>query len=110
MSLENYSSISCGKQGLFYGGLYSDIALLTEFYFQPYINSIPIPFHICAAVGALKKCVEESCWLSCEVMEGWYLALKKRKSFQKFLKNRSGFIPRKLNKIKITRQSNYIVE
>lgn len=63
--------------------------------------------HICVAVGALRKCVEkDSCWLSCVAMVGQYLALKKKKSFQRFLENTPGFIPHKLNNIKIIRQSN----
>lgn len=76
VSLENCSSISYGKQGLFYCGLFLDIALLMEFYFVHCIGSVSLSFfpaHICCCGSSEKIC----CWLSCEAMVGQYLAFKK---------------------------------
>lgn len=61
VSLENCSSISYGKQGLFHSGQFPDIALLTEFYLVHYINSISssfFPAHLCCCGSSEKMCRE----------------------------------------------------
>lgn len=61
VSLENCSSISYGKQGLFYSGLSLNIAFLIEFYLVHYISSIGLSFfpaHLCCCGSSEKMCRE----------------------------------------------------
>lgn len=83
VSLENCNSFSYRKQGLFYTGVFLDIALLIEFYFVHYISSISLSFlpaHLCCC-GSSERMRGEGLLLV--VMLGlWWdsgLALKKRK-------------------------------
>lgn len=86
--MENYSSISYGKQGLFYGGLYPDIALLTEFYFLHYINSICSSFfppHLCCCGSSEKTCREGVLLVVMSGYSGMVFGFKKKEIIPEIL-------------------------